>query len=70
MNDKTTLSADRVIPPALAKRGIRRVVDNLDGREIALPAGTLNLFFGEAVLKELARRRAAAPPAGRAKPHE
>lgn len=56
--------AERAIPPTLAKRGIRRVADNLEGREIALPAGTLSLFFGEAVLKELARRRAAAPPAG------
>ncbi len=55
---------DKQIPAFLAKHGIQRVVDNREGREIVLPPGTLKLFFGEAVLKEFARRRAGAKPAG------
>ncbi len=55
---------DRQIPAFLAKHGIQRLADNREGRELVLPAGTFRLFFGEAVLKEFARRRAAAKPAG------
>ena len=55
---------DQPIPAFLAKHGVQRVVDNREGREIVLPPGTFRLFFGEAVLKEFARRRAQAAPAG------
>jgi len=59
MNDRD----ERVIPPFLAKRGIRSVADNLDGREIVLPPGTISLFFGKEILRALeARRLARLPP--------
>lgn len=56
MNDKTS---DRAIPPSLAKRGIERVTDNLDGREIELPANTFSIFFGKEILRALEARRLA-----------
>lgn len=37
----------RPIPPELTKRGITRYSDNLEGREVRLPAGLLLSLFGE-----------------------
>jgi len=67
MNDKTsealrsraTFSIDHAIPSALAKRGIQRVTDNLDGRDLVLPPNTISIFFGKEILRALEARRLA-----------
>ena len=50
---------ERDVPPALAKHGIQRTVDNLDGREISLPPGTFTLFFKKEIIAQLEARRLA-----------
>lgn len=44
------------IPTELTRQGMRRMTDNLAGRVVVLPAGTLVMFFGEELRRALEAR--------------
>lgn len=59
-NNKTDTQA--LSPPDfLREKGIERVTDNTEGREIVLPEGMLFLFFGEELKERFLRESPACP---------
>lgn len=53
------MSESPPVPPFLAKRGITRVTDNLEGRELVPPPKAIAMFFGKDIVRAIEARRLA-----------